>query len=68
MDNKKYGWYCWYEEEKYGSWYYSRPDNTIVIVTSVTFTPEKREGKLFLGELKARLKLARKRYLKSKTP
>lgn len=62
MTEKKYGWYCWYEEKKYGSWYYTRPDNNIIIVTSVTFTPEKREGKLFLGEVKHRLGLARKSF------
>lgn len=60
-----YGWYCWYEEERYGSWYYCRYDNKIVIVTSITTTPEKREGKLFLGELKYRLGLARKKYIKN---
>lgn len=62
MDNKKYGWYCWHEEQEYGSWYYSRPDNKIVIVTSITSTPEKISGKLFVGELQYRLSLARKSF------
>ena len=40
MDNKKYGWYCWHEEQEYGSWYYSKPDNKIVVKYNTVYNKD----------------------------